>query len=344
MQSVGKGKKWEWLHSLWLLWIPTSLTFVAFFFLGIKAKQRNWIVFGLAYLAPFLALIRTVGQSNQGTPPGNFEVAITLIWLASWIVSSVHLIRLRKQYLQIISGNISDGTKKKASLKIPRWAMVGLACCAGLVPALFYRAEILPAFQDALHAAFKGILYLGIGLFSIGILVAPKKDGRFRTGYKGNASGDFSGTLFISGLGCIGIYALSAYYFWLATTIFLPALAFLIIGAISAIREKLSHQNVSGKERDSADNLRFKRTTKSSDENSTVQDRNVAEQKSPFEILGVSEKDSLDDVKRAYHKLISQYHPDKVASLAPEFQKLANEKAREINDAYGKVTNRREAA
>ena len=51
-------------------------------------------------------------------------------------------------------------------------------------------------------------------------------------------------------------------------------------------------------------------------------------------ILKVSPTATLDEIKRAYQKLIQQYHPDKVASLGEELQILCERKAKELNVAY----------
>lgn len=54
----------------------------------------------------------------------------------------------------------------------------------------------------------------------------------------------------------------------------------------------------------------------------------------PWIVLGIHKGAQFDEVKKAYRALITQYHPDKVAHLAPEFRKLAEERTREINIAY----------
>ena len=41
-----------------------------------------------------------------------------------------------------------------------------------------------------------------------------------------------------------------------------------------------------------------------------------------------------EDIKKAYRKKISQYHPDKVSHLAPEYKIIAEEKSKEINKNY----------
>ncbi|CAM2139633.1 Heat shock protein DnaJ domain protein [Pararobbsia alpina] len=41
-----------------------------------------------------------------------------------------------------------------------------------------------------------------------------------------------------------------------------------------------------------------------------------------------------DELRTAYRQRMSQYHPDKVASLGPEFRELAEQKSKEINGAF----------
>ncbi|HDM79106.1 MAG TPA: DUF1232 domain-containing protein [Deltaproteobacteria bacterium] len=58
------------------------------------------------------------------------------------------------------------------------------------------------------------------------------------------------------------------------------------------------------------------------------------ERKDPYEILGVSRNATINEIKKAYHQKASKYHPDKVSHLGEEFQKLAEEKFKEINWAF----------
>ncbi|NLY08062.1 MAG: co-chaperone DjlA [Spirochaetales bacterium] len=62
-----------------------------------------------------------------------------------------------------------------------------------------------------------------------------------------------------------------------------------------------------------------------------------------YDVLGVSPDASDDEIKKAYHKLSIEYHPDMVASkgLPEEFSKFATEKFKEINAAYQDIRKQR---
>lgn len=53
-----------------------------------------------------------------------------------------------------------------------------------------------------------------------------------------------------------------------------------------------------------------------------------------YEILGLEPGASAEEIKSAYRKLSMQYHPDKVAHLGEEFRRVAEEKMKELNEAY----------
>ena len=54
------------------------------------------------------------------------------------------------------------------------------------------------------------------------------------------------------------------------------------------------------------------------------------------ELLGVDASNDKSTVKRAYRKMMSQHHPDKLVAkgLPPEMIKLATEKTQHIKAAY----------
>lgn len=56
-----------------------------------------------------------------------------------------------------------------------------------------------------------------------------------------------------------------------------------------------------------------------------------------FHILSVPETSTMSEITRQYKRKISEYHPDKVASLGKELRDLAETKSKEINLAYDYV-------
>ena len=55
-----------------------------------------------------------------------------------------------------------------------------------------------------------------------------------------------------------------------------------------------------------------------------------------YKVLGVSESDDRNAVKRAYRRLMNEHHPDKLVAkgLPPEMMEMAKEKAQQIQAAY----------
>jgi DnaJ like chaperone protein len=53
-------------------------------------------------------------------------------------------------------------------------------------------------------------------------------------------------------------------------------------------------------------------------------------------MLGLENGADPGEVKKAYRKLVSEYHPDKIVAkgLPEDFIKFAEQKFREINEAY----------
>lgn len=59
----------------------------------------------------------------------------------------------------------------------------------------------------------------------------------------------------------------------------------------------------------------------------------------PYEVLGVSENASDEEIKKAYRELARKYHPDNYSDNP--LSDLAGEKMKEINEAYDQIVNAR---
>ncbi len=61
--------------------------------------------------------------------------------------------------------------------------------------------------------------------------------------------------------------------------------------------------------------------------------------KDPYSVLGISQNASDDEVKKAYRELARKYHPDNYQNNP--LADLAEEKMKEINEAYDTITKQR---
>jgi len=61
--------------------------------------------------------------------------------------------------------------------------------------------------------------------------------------------------------------------------------------------------------------------------------------KNYYAVLGLKEDATDDEIKKAYRKLILEYHPDTVANkgLNDEFKEFATKRFREIQEAYEEI-------
>lgn len=87
--------------------------------------------------------------------------------------------------------------------------------------------------------------------------------------------------------------------------------------------------NDSDQSRDNADDQRFH-----------TADSQRGSHKSPYTILEIPPGASKEEIKAAYRRLAAKYHPDKVQHLGREFQKLAEERFKEIQQAYDQLIAR----
>lgn len=63
----------------------------------------------------------------------------------------------------------------------------------------------------------------------------------------------------------------------------------------------------------------------------------------PYAVLGVNANDNKATIRRAYKKMMSQHHPDKLVAkgLPPEMMKVAEEKAKQVQQAWEEIKDRK---
>ena len=60
-----------------------------------------------------------------------------------------------------------------------------------------------------------------------------------------------------------------------------------------------------------------------------------------YKILEIDKSATVDEIKKAYRKMAKKYHPDKVIHLGKEHQKGAEEKFRQVQEAYEQLQKER---
>lgn len=73
----------------------------------------------------------------------------------------------------------------------------------------------------------------------------------------------------------------------------------------------------------------------------SIQAMFIRDSKSDYKILEVNPDATATEIKKAYRKMATKYHPDKVSHLGQELQKLAEEKFKSVNDAYQSIKKQR---
>jgi DnaJ like chaperone protein len=68
---------------------------------------------------------------------------------------------------------------------------------------------------------------------------------------------------------------------------------------------------------------------------------NTSQTADPYTVLGIGRDAKAPDIKRAYRKLMSQHHPDKLGDVPEELKHRAESRAREINTAYERIKSER---
>lgn len=92
--------RWWWRHSLWMGWTFTAgfFNWLAFVYIGVRAKKASWTALGFVYLIPLVLTILAIG-----TPLLLPMIALQLVVSAASVANALYL---RPQYRAIQFGDV----------------------------------------------------------------------------------------------------------------------------------------------------------------------------------------------------------------------------------------------
>lgn len=94
MSATARSRWWEWRHSLWMLWTGVPYLYaLAFFYIGVRARQVKWILFGIFYALPLVDLLSWFTLSR-----GHWGYSL-LAASGLGIGSILHAMSVRREYL-----------------------------------------------------------------------------------------------------------------------------------------------------------------------------------------------------------------------------------------------------
>lgn len=94
--------RWWWRHSLWIIWTFTGgfLNWLAFVYVGVRARHTPWTLSGFAYLVPLLLTVAAAASTLPLWPFLVLQVAVS-------VLSVVHALSIRPYYRAIMFGDAS---------------------------------------------------------------------------------------------------------------------------------------------------------------------------------------------------------------------------------------------
>ncbi len=114
MASVtDRGRLWELKNSMWMLWVFLTFGFfnyISFFYVSYKVKQRKWFVAGILYSIPFILMMTT---SDTVLSDHWLNDVGTISYMIGFIVSIIHVVKIRPEYLLRLDAKLSSGYKEK---------------------------------------------------------------------------------------------------------------------------------------------------------------------------------------------------------------------------------------
>ena len=97
-------RSWELINSWWLILSFTFLLYLnwtAFLYIGITARHRRWILYGVIYAIPSIlfSFMASTWNSNEIIDGNSIQGMIIFIMYSMGLISIIHAFYLRKEYL-----------------------------------------------------------------------------------------------------------------------------------------------------------------------------------------------------------------------------------------------------
>lgn len=117
MAITGRGKGWELRNSIWMLWAILTLglfNYISFYYIYFRVKQRKWLIAALVYSLIFIMfiIINEIYSEKHWMTDVSFAV-----YLLGWIISIVHVFKIRNEYLLRLEVKIANGQREIQSLR-----------------------------------------------------------------------------------------------------------------------------------------------------------------------------------------------------------------------------------
>ena len=91
--STFRGKRWEWLHSLWVGWTFALgfFSWLAFAYIGLRARHPRWLLWAVLYATPLILFAVVTANISQSW--ANITLYATFVL---GVVSIIHAFLIRK--------------------------------------------------------------------------------------------------------------------------------------------------------------------------------------------------------------------------------------------------------
>jgi|SRR5690625_3014021 len=100
--SIKMTTGWKIMNSLWILLtlVPLGLlAYAGFFFIGLRANNRKWLVAGMIYLCIIMSSFVIIGWADRDHILTDIFVSVLLV---AWVSCIIHSFAVRQRYLNII--------------------------------------------------------------------------------------------------------------------------------------------------------------------------------------------------------------------------------------------------